>query len=158
MYTKGVPLFACTQRENCIDHHHYSYFAIKFQRRFINLCEEQQVHQAILTQGLRILHILKLHSVAKDALQLHECLLICLPMALSPPDLPTEINQNNWLWPKKHFNWAMKHTISVWSLTNPHRGCSHFPHNILFILKVKILMLIKWSYRSPPPNYVDYWA
>ena len=29
--------------------------------------------------------------------------------------------------------------------------------NILFIIQVKILVLIKWSY-SPPPNYVDYWA
>ena len=28
--------------------------------------------------------------------------------------------------------------------------------NIFIIVKVTILMLIKWSYRSP--NYVDYWA
>ena len=28
--------------------------------------------------------------------------------------------------------------------------------NILFILQVKILVLIKWSYSPPPPNYVDY--
>ena len=27
--------------------------------------------------------------------------------------------------------------------------------NILLFIKVKILMLNKWSYRSP--NYVDYW-
>ena len=29
--------------------------------------------------------------------------------------------------------------------------------NILFILKVKILVLMKWSYRFPP-SYVDYGA
>ena len=28
--------------------------------------------------------------------------------------------------------------------------------NILFIIEVKILVLIKWSYM--PPNDVDYWA
>ena len=31
--------------------------------------------------------------------------------------------------------------------------------NILFIIKVKIVALIKWSYSLPPtPNYVAYWA
>ena len=30
--------------------------------------------------------------------------------------------------------------------------------NLLFIIKVKILELSKWSYRPPPPNHVDYWT
>ena len=29
--------------------------------------------------------------------------------------------------------------------------------NILYIIKVKILVLIKWSYTGPS-NYVEYWA
>ena len=30
----------------------------------------------------------------------------------------------------------------------------------LSIIKVKIMVLIKWSYKSPPPipNYIDYWT
>jgi len=39
-----------------------------------------------------------------------------------------------------------------------HRARSHLPQqfseNVLFIIKVKILGFIKWTYRSP--NYVDY--
>ena len=41
-------------------------------------------------------------------------------------------------------------------LANPNQGRSDFPHNfgvhmniIDFILKVEILVLIKWSYKSP---------
>ena len=46
----------------------------------------------------------------------------------------------------------MKHGISTRWLANPNQGHSHFPYDhvkILFIIKVKILMLVKWSYRSP---------
>jgi hypothetical protein len=49
-----------------------------------------------------------------------------------------------------------KHAISARWLANPNCACSHLPlsfgaHiNICFIIKVKILMLIKWSYTSPP--------
>ena len=28
--------------------------------------------------------------------------------------------------------------------------------NILFIIKVKFLVLYKWWYRAPSPNYADY--
>ena len=53
-------------------------------------------------------------------------------------------------------------------LSNPNEGYSHLPSlffeahmNVLFIVKVKILMLIKWSYRSSlnrltSVSYVEY--
>ena len=56
----------------------------------------------------------------------------------------------------------MKHAISARWLANLNRGLSHFPRtfgahmNILSITKVKILVLIEWSYSPPPPNYVHY--
>ena len=49
----------------------------------------------------------------------------------------------------------MECVISTSWLANWNQGCSHCPHgfgahiNILFISKVKIIMLIKWSYRLP---------
>ena len=49
----------------------------------------------------------------------------------------------------------MKDIINTRWLANPNCGSSHFPHdfgahmNILFSVKEKILMLIKWSYMSP---------
>ena len=43
----------------------------------------------------------------------------------------------------------MKHAISMKWLANPHWGHSRIHRmNILFIIKVKILVLVKWSYRS----------
>ena len=45
----------------------------------------------------------------------------------------------------------MEHTISVRWLANPNRTHGHLPDkfeaymNIVFIIKVKILMLIEWS-------------
>lgn len=41
---------------------------------------------------------------------------------------------------------------STRSLTNPNRGCSHFPHIVWSsydYLKVDVLVLVKWSHRSP---------
>ena len=49
----------------------------------------------------------------------------------------------------------MKHVISMRWLADPKQGYGRFPHNvlpymnILFIINVKILVLNKWSYRSP---------
>ena len=49
----------------------------------------------------------------------------------------------------------MKDIISTRWLANPNCGRREFPHdigahmNILFSIKVKILMLIRWLYRSP---------
>ena len=54
-----------------------------------------------------------------------------------------------------HFTLDMKHTISKRWLTNPNWGPNPFPHNFpthmwnLFIIKVKILMLIKCSLCQP---------
>ena len=49
----------------------------------------------------------------------------------------------------------MEHTISTRWLATPKQGRSHFPlkvfgahMNILFIIKVKKLVFIKWSYRA----------
>ena len=30
--------------------------------------------------------------------------------------------------------------------------------SILLVIRLKILVLVKWSYKSPPSNYVDYWT
>ena len=53
----------------------------------------------------------------------------------------------------------MKHTISTRWLANPNRDRSHFRHiglqmNIIFIIKVKILVLIKWPYMPSHPHCV----
>ena len=69
-----------------------------------------------------------------------------------------------------HFSYDMKHAISARWLATPNCTCSHWyvleplsvkcfeTHmNISFIIKVKILVLMKWPYRSPP-TYVHSWA
>ena len=55
-----------------------------------------------------------------------------------------------------HFSKDVKHTPSTRWLANPNQGCSHFHHNfgssyeyLIYINKVKIHVLIKWSYRPP---------
>ena len=50
------------------------------------------------------------------------------------------------------------YVISARWLENQISAHSHLPNNLwLFIFKVKILMLIKWAYKSSPhTNYVDY--
>ena len=59
------------------------------------------------------------------------------------------------------------HISTGWSAYPNHWGPSHFLSSflkfiwifffpILFIIKAKILMLIIWSHRFPPPQYVDY--
>ena len=58
-----------------------------------------------------------------------------------------------------HFSQDMKHTIIIsarW-LTNPKSACNPLslinfgaPMNILCIIRVKMLVLIKWSYTPPP--------
>ena len=54
----------------------------------------------------------------------------------------------------------MIHAISARWWASSNHACSQLPHNshmnILFIIKVKILRLTKWSYRSP--NHVGYLA
>ena len=56
-----------------------------------------------------------------------------------------------------------EHAISArWNLNNPNCVHSHLFYDFkthmheLLIFKLKILMLVKWSYRSP--NQVVYWA
>ena len=50
----------------------------------------------------------------------------------------------------------VEYVICMRWLANPNEGWSHFPHNfkssyeILFIITMKILVVIKWSYRSLP--------
>ena len=55
----------------------------------------------------------------------------------------------------------MKHTISTRWLANPNRGRGHFfivvfraRMNVLVIINVRILVLIKWSYRNPIPTHI----
>ena len=55
-----------------------------------------------------------------------------------------------------HFLWDVKHVISARGSTNPHCAHSHlsyffgFRMNNVFIIKVKIFVLIKWSHKLAP--------
>jgi hypothetical protein len=56
----------------------------------------------------------------------------------------------------------MKHTISMRWLADLNRGCNNFSYimgariNMLFIVKVKILVLVIRSSRVPPPPLLNY--
>lgn len=56
----------------------------------------------------------------------------------------------------------MKQATNTRSLPTPNCVIPTFPINfkapmkILFDIKVKILELVKWVYKPPPPHYVDY--
>ena len=59
-----------------------------------------------------------------------------------------------------HFSWDMKHVIIMRWLAYPDWGRSHIHHNFwssheweLFITKVRIYVLINWSFKPPTPPH-----
>lgn len=64
-------------------------------------------------------------------------------------------NKSSSLWEKPRLT-GLKDVFSVKRLANSNQGHSYFPHTFLelisisyFIVKMRILFLLRWSYRSP---------